>query len=446
MREYRAGHVYKDVARRRWRGVVRYREKDSGAYDENGKPVPGPWKRKTQLFDIRCYPDSERGQHAAQEALAAFKMELIQGEPERAAREEAKKRGGELLLSPNPTVSEYINYYLSERLPNRKRIEPSTMTGYRRMEKTIDAKWGGSGIGDVRLTDLRPYMVEQWRNRVAAHYAPVTVRYTLRLLKSALESAVSDGLIDKNPASSVTAPSAAQEEVNFLDATERDRLLADLDTTLRKDSKSTEESRKLALGVKIALLTGMREGEICGMRWTDVDFGAQTLAVRKSIGRDGEKTYVKDTKTTNGRRTIPIPHPLAGDLVNRKLAMREKADAAHIAWSESMFVLGEPVWSDAGGGWLYLNPRLLWRGWKRRANRLGLRGVTGEAPKFHGLRHTFATVAAHSGIPETSLKEIMGHSSIETTHRYYIGVDDEVNRRAMDAVMAAMTTCEKGAK
>lgn len=441
MREYRAGHVYKDLARGRWRGVVRYRERDSGSTDDRGRPVPGPWKRATRLFDVRCYPDSERGRATAQEALSSFKTELVTGEPERAAREEARERGRALHLSADPTVSEYVDYYLTEKLPNRKRIEPSTMSGYRRLERSIDSDWDGAGIGGVRLSELRPHMVERWRDRVARHYAPVTVKYTLRLLRAALDSAVGDELVDRNAAQSVTSPEAQDKEINFLDAAERARLLADLDRSLSGGSGgrgTPGRSRVLALGTKMALLTGMREAEICGCRWSRINFEAGTITVRTSIGRDGERTYIKETKSPRGRRTVPLPDALAGDLMRRKEEMASLAVEGGIPWSESMFVLGEPVWSERDDDWLYLNPRLLWRAWKRRSKRLGMRGVTGEPPTFHDLRHTFATVAAHSGIPETSLKEILGHSSIETTHRYYIGVDDDANRRAMAVVMAAM--------
>ena len=444
MREYRMGYVYKEPRKGKWRGVVRYR--DISEYQDGSKMSSGGvWRRTTRLFDIKCYPDSQRGKKRAQIALRAFVEELEHNESRHPAMPAPPQKEP---LSPEagPSVSEYVHYYLDEKLPGSKRIEKSTMNGYLRLAKKIDAEWGGWEIGSVPIGELRPHMVEEWRNAVAGAYKPSTVRNALRLLRVALEAAVMEDLIDRNPASGITAPQDREREINYLDAGERSRLLADLNQSLSGTDGQANESAAYALATKLALLTGMREGEVCGLRWMDVDLEAKTLAVRESIGRDGTDIYVKGTKSTSSKRTIPITDDLLDDLLHRKALDKELARVCGIAWSESYYVLGSSLWSKRGSDRTCPDPRLLWRAWRRRAQRLHLTGVTGKTPCFHDLRHTFATVAAHSGISETSLKEILGHDNVTTTHRYYIGVDDEANRRAMETVMAVMAAPREAAR
>lgn len=440
MREYRAGYVYKEPKREKWRGVVRYRDIDESQGDLK-MSSRGTWRRTTRLFDIKCYPDSQRGKKKAQIALRAFVEELERNESRHPSAAAPQKEPP--ASETGPSVSEYVRYYLSEKLPGGKRIEKSTMNGYLRLAKKIDANWDGRGIGGVPIGEVRPRMVEEWRNAVAEIYKPSTVRNALRLLRAALGAAVREEIIDRNPAAGVTAPRDREKEINYLSADERSRLLADLDQSLSGTRKQANESAIYALATKMALLTGMREGEVCGLRWVDVNLVAKTIAVRGSIGRDGTKIYVKGTKSASSKRTIPITDDLLDDLLRRKALDEEIAGMCGIAWSESFYVLGNSLWSKRGSDRSCPDPKLLWRAWRRRAQRLHLAGVTGKTPCFHDLRHTFATVAAHSGISEASLKEILGHDNVTTTHRYYIGVDDEANRRAMEAVMAAMTTPQK---
>lgn len=157
----------------------------------------------------------------------------------------------------------------------------------------------------------------------------------------------------------MTAPAPECKKINYFAAGERERLLIDLDKTLDDRPNPHAESYAIALGVKIALLTGMRESEICGMRWIDLNFEAATYVVRTVIGRTNSTYYIKQSKSNKSRRTIPLHPTLVADLKKQKERMRKKVDKASIPWSESMFVLGEPVWSENDNDWFYLKPRLL---------------------------------------------------------------------------------------
>lgn len=426
-REY--GFVTVEKQSGKWKAIVGYRE-----HMEDGTSKRG---RVTKTLDIQSNSKDNRGRDKAMKKAEAFKTKLDKDEPRRlreAGLVEKQK------LPEDPTVSDYLSYYLNTSLPAEKHIEASTMNGYRRYEKMLNQ----SDIASIELTNLEKVDVGEWRDELERKgYAPITIRCALRLLRGALKEAVAENLISDNPAVTVRPPSIKKDSgtTNYLEAPERARLLADLNQTLSGEMAHNEqrapEKAYMALGIKIALMTGMREGEICALRWANVDIEKKHIDIKEAIGRTESGFYIKEPKSGNSLRTIPINDELAADLQARKEEMQSQAKAGNIKWSEQMFVLGKPE-TDEGGEWWYLKPILLWRSWSRRVERLGLKGKTGEAPRFHDLRHTFATVAANNGTPAAILQTIMGHSDISVTHNYYIGVDDSANRQAMQDILAAM--------
>ena len=450
MREYSdsAGFVRKRVwknaegeaTRARWQAFVSYKELDTGVYDEEGRQVPSDWQYMSKVLDVKAYPEkgNNRGKNAALKELAEWRAELIADEPER-AKEEAARNAPADVLTRYSTVAQYVGYYLAEYLPKKKKVEASTMAGYRRYEREINEGIGTiqrgrkdvpTGLGEVRLCDLTREGIEEWRNNLLTKYAPVTVQGALHLLQRAMRAAVDERIIETSPAEAVEAPVVQQGEAGYLETEERVRLLDDLDRTLRGEFVQSNESKPAALAAKMALLTGMRESEVCGLKWADVDFEGGFIKVRNAIGRTDHGTYEKGTKTSNSRRDsskrdLSIPPQLEPDLRARRSDMEAEAEAAGIELSPEAYVLG-------GIDGSYLNPRWLYRCWSRRVKRLNLVTNQGQPAKFHDLRHTYATVMAHSGMPKMTLKEVMGHSSLDTTERYYIGVDSKANKRAMD--------------
>ena len=434
MREYAGGFGTVRKCRGKWQGIVRYRECDTGETDSEGKPVKGPWKMTAKLFDVKSYPNNNRGQKTAQDLLRKWRAELEEQEPERAKREQERRKAeerGEALLTPDTTVSDYVTYYIEELLPNNKRMEESTLESYRICLRRIEDK-----LGSIKLRDLTRSNIEQWRDGMNRKYAPATTKNTLRLLKAALEEARKRGLIEEDPSRDVSAPQPRNASIAYLDDAARLKLLDDLDKTLagEMDSELRSQSDAHALGIKLALLTGMRRGEICALQWADVDLDGGTITVRHAIGEAGGSAgqYLKGPKSGAGVRVIPVTDAgLIDDLRARRSRMRAAAKAAGVKLPKSAYVIGTPDGAPT-------TPNYFYHAFKRRCTRLGITNTNGESPRIHDLRHTFATVMAHSGVPATNLKQIMGHSSIDTTYRYYIGVDDDANRRAMELTMQRM--------
>jgi integrase len=129
----------------------------------------------------------------------------------------------------------------------------------------------------------------------------------------------------------------------------------------------------------------MREGELCGLRWADVDLKSRTLWVRRSVARDNGKYYVKPPKTRTSVRDIPLTLALAEKLKARKDAQETELIVAGLEPSEErmsqIYVLGEVDGS-------FMKPHGLWRPWKALADSMGLVGTQGRRPTFHDLRNT----------------------------------------------------------
>ena len=422
MAEYSDGTYRKNPKTGKWQGLIRYRD------------APGePWHAKTRIFDIPCKDSSNVGETRARTAFKEWRERFVAAhereleEAERGARLEAR------------TVAEYLEGYI-ESLETLGRQE-STIAGYMRMLEYVrhGAPLGADSpedaqpvaIGQVPLEDLSREAIQTWVNDMAERLAPVTVKKALTVLRAALKNACRDERIDRNPAEFVSPPATRKAPQNPLDERQQQTLLSDLNSFTKRHP---EDPSRLA--IKTALLTGMRQGEICALTWADVDLDAQTVTVRQSVGRRGDSFrtgnasyYIKEPKNGGSRRTIPLPPTLAADLRARRARMAEECMAAGVRLTPAMYVFGS-IDGD------FMNPHGLWVKWKRIAKRLGLTGLDGNPPKFHDLRHTFATTAIAHGMDVKTLSSILGHADAAMTLNIYASADPDAKRAAMERMGA----------
>ena len=167
------------------------------------------------------------------------------------------------------------------------------------------------------------------------------------------------------------------------------------------------------------IITGMRQGEICGLRWEDFDREKRTLRVARSVDFVNKELVVGETKTEDGKRTIYLPDSLWHILAERQ---RQKG-----AFSEWIFPnLLQPEFP--------LNPSRAYRQLKKLLE-------IGELPsiRFHDLRHTFTSHAANSGIAPKTLSEIVGHSKASFTLDHYAHVPSDMQKNAANIVTNYIT-------
>lgn len=308
------------------------------------------------------------------------------------------------------TVADYFAQYIEARSLS---IERSSANELRRILKThIEPS-----IGRILLDDLTPDDVEAWVTRMSENYAPSTVKKCLTNLRAAMRQAVDRDRLVKDPTRGVKNPKLGTPKPNALD--ERGRAKAVRFIAL-------DPCKPLNVAFALALYMGLREGEICGLRWKNVDLEAQTLEVRETIGRDGSKWYVKEPKTGGSIRTLFIPDTVADALRGRRAQM--DGDRASVGTKlADLFVVG-----DVAGG--FMQPHYLSTRWRIAADALELVGTEGNRPTFHDLRHTFATAAIAHGTDVKTVSSILGHANAAMTLNVYATADADAKRRGAQAV------------
>jgi integrase len=219
------------------------------------------------------------------------------------------------------------------------------------------------------------------------------VQYIHVTLHKALEQAVMDGLIPRNVADAVKAPQAHKKEVKPMTPAEVAALLS-----------AASGDRLEALYVT-AVHTGLRRGELLGLKWTDVDLDARTLSVQRSLDKDGTFNPPKRSKN---RRTVKLTSQAAEALKGNRARQNEERLQLGSLWEDRGFVFpnrsGKPMNADV----------LYHRGFRPLLEKAGLSGFT-----FHSLRHTCATLLLSKNVNSKIVSEMLGHATISQTMDTY---------------------------
>lgn len=318
------------------------------------------------------------------------------------------------------TVSEYLAAYIDGR---SHKIERRTIAEY----KSLTSRLIEPTLGACPIDELQPLTVQNWVNACAKQYAPRTVRKALVLLRSAMKQAVERDLLIKDPTRTVEAPKVPTTNPNALTQEERAKVLRFI---------AIDPTEPMNIAVSMALLMGMRRGEICALRWRNVDLEAHTLDIVEALGRDdtakgSEHWYIKEPKTGGSRRTLYIPdnliEPLRARLEQAKSdALQFKSDYA------DYFVIGFPDGSPMNGDQVTTK-------WRSTVKALNLMGNQGKPPTFHDLRHTFATAAITNQVADVrTVSSMMGHANPAMTLKIYTSADPEAKRRASQDIAHQM--------
>lgn len=259
-------------------------------------------------------------------------------------------------------------------------------------------------VGAVKLASLRPLHVEQCYTALtrATVSGPVTATATTRraaavVLGIALRHAVRLKLIPSNPAADVQKPRAGSREAAFLTPTQARRLL-----------ETARPTRWYAL-YATALGTGLRQGELLGLQWADVDFDAGTVTVRRSLSQVGGKFTLKEPKSKTSRRTIALPGFVRAALVEHRKA------AMSAGW------IAGPVFCSTAG--THLSRGNLLRAFAAMLKHAREGAEPHEAVpagvRFHDLRHSHASCLIASGASIKAVSRRLGHADITVTLKVY---------------------------
>lgn len=417
----------------KWRVEVQYREVSDDIDPATGERTCGEWRRKKHNLGVACNQKDNTGQRQAKleadQWLQAFK-ESLRIDAERKA--EAEKEPTE--PEPEPahvlTVGEYVERYIESVAPS---VTPTTTSSHK---KVYHNQLQPYSIAAVPLEGLTAEHVDAWLGELSKGtestraYSDIVCKKAYHLLKAALKQAVDRDILLKSPMRGTRAPKAEPHRPNALDERAAGRVVQLLDMA---------PFARANVAIRLMLYTGMREGEVCGLRWRNVDLEAGTLRVCESIGRAdkadirGEQSagyvgqYLKGPKNRGSVRVVPLAPSLVQVLRGRKLEAIAEREQLGGRFSGDMFVCG-----DAEGKPLHWQK--LTRTWNAVVQVLDLVGTEGGVPTVYDLRHTYATLAFASGIDPKTVQNGLGHSSLAMTMNTYASVNPDASRRAADAM------------
>jgi integrase len=270
------------------------------------------------------------------------------------------------------------------------------------------------GLGKIKLKNLKPEKVRALiRDKRDSGLSSRTVQLIHTVLGKALKDAVRDEILHRNVAAAVKPPKQTKREMHPL-SPDQARLFLD---AARKD-------RHHALYV-VAITTGLREGELLGLRWEDVDLDAGKLAVRKQLTRTSDGlsfTAPKRGKTRSVRLTGHAVNTLKN---HRKRQLKERLSAGSL-WRENGLVFASTVGTPVDVS------NLTYRSFRPLLERAGLPRI-----RFHDLRHTCATILLGKGTHPKIVQEMLGHATITQTMDTYSHVLPDMQDSAVIAMQEA---------
>lgn len=314
------------------------------------------------------------------------------------------------------TVGEFLSYWLHDVIKHE--IRPRTWDSYR----AVVEQHLIPGIGDIKLHRLRTQHVQDYVNAKLAEgtLSNRTIEYHRAVLRAALNHAIDEDRLTKNVATAVKIPRHKPPRIEPLTPEQVKQLF---------DYMEKEQVLYRPL-IMLATLTGMRQGEILGLKWEDIDFRHKRIHVRQQMQRVDKRYQLVDLKTDESRRTLPLlsilEEPLKEwrDLQNQhKLDYREKWDeylSLHPEWEGLVFTTryGSPI-----------SARNLLRHFKNTLSAAGLPEI-----RFHDLRHTTATLLLALGVDMKTIQTVLGHSQISLTMNTYAHVLPAMTEEALHRV------------
>lgn len=304
-----------------------------------------------------------------------------------------------------PAEKETVKGFLERWLPDvcKGSVRPNTYAGYERTLRLHVIP----NLGKIRLARLAPQdLALLYRKLQEGGLSPRSVQLTHAVLHRALDQALRWNLVARNPADLVDIPRVQREEVRALSSEQCQALL-----------KGSQGDPLHAL-FAVAVLGGLRSGELLGLKWEDVDFERGTVHVRRQLTRTDGGFVFSEPKTTKGRRSVTLP-TMAMQALRQHRATQAEARLKAVAWEDNGLVfcthLGTPLERQ----------NVHRRHWKPLLERLELPDI-----RFHDLRHSSATLLLKLGEHPKVVQERLGHSTIGVTMDIYSHVMPDMQAAA----------------
>lgn len=351
------------------------------------------------------------GKREANKALAAFITEIEQGL---------------YIEDKNMNFTQFIQYWRTHHAATK--LKPKTRQRYiQLLESRIIPK-----LGHLKLNQMKPHHINVFlsdiakegtrKDRADGALDARTVHHHFSLLRSILNFAVRWEYMHSNPVTKVQAPKVEPKESLYYDQNQVDKLIGSLETyNLQQQTL-----------IHLTLATGCRSGEIVGLTWDNVDFENNIITIKTTLQYvPGEGVIESSPKTKASLRSCEIPQPVIDLLRQHQSAKRILEEELGSQWIKSNYVFT----NDLGQNLHPSTPASWFRALLKRHNLDPL--------KFHGLRHTSATLLLENGINVAVVSKRLGHSTIATTHNIYTHASrpaDAMATKVMDQILSGKTS------
>ena len=330
---------------------------------------------------------------------------------EKLTRAMADRDGGLVFDADNMKIGEYLDRWLVDSVLDT--VRPTT---YERYEQIVRIHVRPA-IGSVKLKNLTPVHVRGlYREKLEAGLSARTVQYIHVTLHKALKQAVQDGLIPRNTTEAVKPPQVRREEIRPLSAEQVKVLL------------ETACGDRLEALFVLAIHTGLRQGELLGLKWEDVDLEDGTLRVRRTLATAKGGPVLMAPKTKSSRRSVKLTQGAMDALRSHLKGQLKDIDRAGSLWQENGLVFASEIGE-------FLDRRYLT---SHRFKALLKRAQLPEI-RFHDLRHTCATLLLSSNVNPKIVSEMLGHATIAITLDTYSHVLPNMRDQAAAAMEDALS-------
>ncbi|MBK9944184.1 MAG: site-specific integrase [Kouleothrix sp.] len=311
-----------------------------------------------------------------------------------------------LVLNRIHTVDTWLDHWLDHV------VKPSCRATTRESHAWIVQHYIRPTLGKKRLDKLTTPDVRGWVNDLANRYAIETMKNAFRRLNTALEVAVNDSLIRRNPCDGVTLPKGEQRQAIALTEDQVGRLL------------HTANKNPILPLLVLAVSTGMRRGELLGLRWKNVtlDGPEPKIAIVEQLQIVDKKPALVPPKSKASKRDIPLDPTLVEILKHHQRAQLGRKAKLITRWIEHGLVFSSLRGTPIGG-------RNLGRTFSLLLGKAELPHI-----RFHDLRHTAGSLMLAAGVPMVDVSKLLGHSSVSVTASIYAHSYTENKRAAVAAV------------
>ena len=275
-------------------------------------------------------------------------------------------------------------------------IKESTYANYSNIiSNHIAPDLGKYYLKDLTNKIIQKFLLEKYKNGRLDKLGGLsnkTIKDFIAIIKSSLKSAIKEDLIHNVSLDFIYPKSNSKEKTYTLEKQEQDKLT---EYILQNQSIKT-------MGILLTLYSGIRIGELCALKWEDIDFKNSVLHINKTL----QRVYIKDTKTKTSKIIITNPktHNAEREIpLNKEFAKKLKNYKTN---AEDYVLSGRKKW---------IEPRTYRRFFERILKKANIERIN-----FHGLRHTFATNCIRLGVDYKTVSELLGHATVNITLNLYV--------------------------